>query len=312
MFTVFAIAISLLLVLYWLRYRVRSNPAVTPTVFILLPLMLVLLVYVDRSGAESAGPGAPIVIAIAADVSLSMGTLPAPAANEDVGTRLDRARQTLLPLLAGLGATARPVMISVTAFTAKSETILAWDDDLSLVREIIEYVITTGLLTEAGSDLGTALHGVVPLYESLPEDYRGPEHAKILILVSDGEQTASHANSAIAIAKLRELGVKIISLHVGLPDVPEGLPVYDEDGEFIGFEEVGGQTFSLPDPDLMGAIAGDDPTLGLFVRAESNDAATAIMNFIGLQADTSAGGRLRVGAILVLWGLLLAGLQRWV
>ena len=312
MITLVAILFSILLVAYWARFRLWSKPTGVRSTFVLLPLMLLLLIVTERNDDPFDGSGAPVLLAIAADVSLSMGTLPEPAANGDMGTRLERARRTLVPLLASLGAAARPALISVTAFTVKSETILAWDDDLSLVREIIEYVLSTGLLTEAGSDLGTALHGVLPLFESLPEADRGPERSKYLIIVSDGEQTASNADSALAIAKLRDLGVKIIALHVGLSDVPEGLPVYDESENFIGFEEVDGQIFSVPDAELMNALAGDDPGEGLFVSAESNNAATGIMDFIGLQSDRSATGRLRIGAVIVLWGLLLLALLRWV
>ena len=260
--------------------------------------------------AKDRGPGAPVLVAFAADVSLSMGAIPEPGTRDDVGTRLERAQRVLLPVLANLSAAARPVLVSVTAFTSKSETILAWDDDLSLAREIIEFVLTTGLLTEAGSDLGAALNGVVPHFESLPETYRSSTHPKFLIIVSDGEQTASRASGDAALAKLRELGVQIITLHVGLPDVAEGLAVYDENNAFLGFEEVGGQIFSVPDPELMRQIAGTDQ--GLFVRAESSDATTTITDFVGLQGNGPVNTTLRLWAILLLWASLLYALLRWI
>lgn len=312
MLTAFAIVLSIVLVAYWARFRSWSNPAGTPAMFVLLPLMIALLIYTERSQDAFGGPGKPVLLVIAADVSLSMGTLPEPAALGDVGTRLQRAQQILLPFIVSLGASTRPAMVSVTAFTSKAETILAWDDDLALVREIVEYVLSTGLLTEAGSDLGVALQGVTPLYESLPDALRGPEQTKYLLLVSDGEQTAANGNSDLALAKLKDLGVKIISLYVGLPEVPEGLPVYDDNRNFVGFEEVGGKIFSVSDPDLMSSVAGNDPDDGLFVRADSGDAAAEIMDFIGLHTESSASGALRVAAILVLWGLLTAAMLRWV
>ncbi len=311
MFVALALLILILLILYWIRIRVWADTSRQPYVPMLLIAMLALLAYAGRSGEGTQSPGAPVLVALAADVSLSMGTIPEPGTNDDVGTRLERAQRVLLPVLANLGAAARPVLVSVTAFTAKSETILAWDDDLSLAGEIIEFVLTTGLLTEAGSDLGVALNGVVPHFESLPETYRSSGHPKFLIIVSDGEQTASRASSDAALAKLRELGVRIITLHVGLSDVAEGLPVYDENDDFLGFEEISGQIFSVPDPELMRLIAGTNPAQGLFVRAESGDATTTITDFIGLQNSGPANTTLRLWAILLLWVSLLYALLRW-
>ncbi len=306
-----ALLILILLVFYWIRIRMWADTSRQPYVPLLLIAMLALLAYTGRSGEGAQSPGAPALIALAADVSLSMGTIPEPRANDDVGTRLERMQKVLLPVLADLGAAARPVLVSVTSFTSKSETILAWDDDLSHAREIIEFVLTTGLLTEAGSDLGVALNGVVPLFESLPETYRGSGHPKFLIIVSDGEQTVSRASSDAALARLRELGVQIIALHVGLSDVAEGLPVYDENDDFLGFEEISGQIFSVPDPELMRLIAGTNPANGLFVRAENGDATTTITEFIDLQHSGSSNTTLRMWAVLLLWVLLLYALLRW-
>lgn len=301
----------ILLVIHWIRIRVWADTSRQLQVPMLLIAMLVLLVYTGRSGEGAHGPGAPVFVALAVDVSLSMGTIPEPGAIDDVGTRLERAQQVLLPVLASLDAATRPVLVSVTAFTSKSETILAWDDDLSLVRELIEFVLTTGLLTEAGSDVGAALNGVVSHFESLPDRYRDSGHPKFLIVVSDGEQTASGASSDTALVTLRELGVQIITLHVGLTDVPEGLPVYDENNEFLGFEEISGQIFSTPNPELMRLIAGTTSAEGVFVRADSGDAVATITDFIGVQQNGPANTTLRVWAVLLLSASLLYALLRW-
>ena len=298
------------IVAYAVQVRVWEDPARHASMPVLLFAMLVLLIYVWRSGSDTGRLDAPVLVAIAADVSLSMGTIPEPATHGDVGTRLERVQRVLLPLFANLGSATQSAMISISAFTVKSETILAWDDDLSLAEEIVEFVLTTGLLTEAGSDLGVALNGAVPLFESLPEDYRGTEYAKFLIIVSDGEQTASRESSDTALAKLRELGVRIVSLAVGSTDIQEGLPVYDENGEFVGFEEVGGQIFSTPNPELMRLVAGEDPDQGLFVQAESTDAVGTITDFVGLQSDRQATNTARNGAVVLLWGLLMFVLLR--
>jgi hypothetical protein len=311
MLVLLAMLVLLLLVLYWVRIRVWADTTRDPYMPIQLLAMLVLLIFIGRSGDETQGPGAPVLVAFATDVSLSMGAIPDPDTNDEVATRLERAQRVMLPVLANLSAAARPVLVSVTAFTSKSETILAWDDDLSLAREIIEFVLSTGLLTEAGSDLGVALNGVVPHFESLPETFKRSEHPKFLLIVSDGEQTASRATSDVALAKLRELGVQIITLHVGASDVAEGLPVYDENNIFVGFEEIGGQIFSVPDAEIMRSIAGADSANGLFVSADDGNATAAITDYIGLKNRGPANTSLRLWAILLLCASLLYALLRW-
>lgn len=310
MYVIALVLILLAVTAYAVHARVWSDDTRYRAFPVLLVAMLLLLLYVRESGRETAGAEAPVLIAVAADVSLSMGTIPEPGAHGDVGTRLERVQSVLLPLFARLASAARPTLVSVSAFTAKAETILAWDDDLTLAAEIVEYVLTTGLLTEAGSDLSTALTASVPLFESLPETYRDSGLAKYLLLVSDGEQTAAQEFGETSLAKLRELGVRIVALHAGMAEPQEGLPVYDEDGEFIGFEEVGGQIFSTPDPDLMRMIAGEVEGRGVFVKAEAGDAVATITDFIGLQSGSRGANAARAGAVLLLWGGVMFVLLR--
>src|SRR5690606_32105911 len=144
-----------------------------------------------------------------------------------------------------------------------------------------------GLLTESGSDPGAALEGAERLFQLLPPAYRESRGGKFLILVSDGEQNVEGSDMAAAIGELRKQGVRIVSLHVGLSGVPEGLPVYDETNSFLGFETVGGQLFSVPDASAMRAIAGADPDEGIFVKAEDGNAARKLTRYIGIRADGS-------------------------
>lgn len=308
--TVSVLVVVLLSVAYWLKFRVWQNQALSWIALLPLPLMLILLLLASHETDALRGPEGSVLIAVASDVSLSMGTLPDPDQHADIGTRLQRAQNVMLPLFAEIAATARPAMVSITAFTSKSETILAWDDDLALSSEIIRYVLSTGLLTEAGSDIGAALNGVVPLFESLPDAYKDPEQAKFVILVSDGEQTKSRSNAAIALEKLRQQGVRIISLHVGRTDLSEGLPVYDDSGEFVGFEDIGGQIFSVPDAELMMTLAGGDDRNGIFVSAEDDNAVKTILQYTGVGSGATAAGFEFFGTTVLLWGLILLGLMR--
>jgi len=306
-----AILVLAVVAFYWWRFGVWSNPAYSTSLLAALLAMLAILIYANRADRELLQGNVPTLVAIASDVSLSMGTAPDPRVNKDVGTRLERVQRVLLPLLAELDASTAPVMIGVTAFTSKSETILSWDDNLPQVREVVEYVLTTGLLTEPGSDLGAALRGAVPLFEILPEQQRDQQQNKFLIIVSDGEQTVTQIDVATAITELREIGVRIISLYVGMQDVAEGLAVYDDIGSFMGFDEVGGQIYSVPDPEIMQLFAGNDPSTGLFVNAEESDAADTIMNFIGVSASKTATGPVYLTLVLMLWGLSMAVLLRY-
>lgn len=313
MFIIVASGLTLTaLVLYWIRMDVWTSGNYSVRHLVLLPLILFTLIYLQHNDTERNGSGSPVFVAIVTDVSLSMGTMPEPRAHGGVGTRLERARHALLPLLTELEASTRTVMVGVTAFTSKAETILAWDDNLPQIREVIEYVLTPGLLTESGSDLGAALKGTEQLFDILPSPYREAKEGKFLILVSDGEQNVDGGDSAMAIAELRDMGVKIISLHVGMPETPEGLPVYDNDGAFAGFDEVGGQIFSVPNPEIMRVIAGPSPTQGIFVKAESADAAETMMDFLGVQIAGSESGSERMGLMLVLWCLTMVIIVRYV
>lgn len=300
------------LLAWWFRMNVRGSGRHRTRHLVVLPALLLTLMLLQQGAGELRAPGDPVFVAIVADVSLSMATMPEPLGQEEVGTRLQRTRRTLLTLLTELESSARPVMIGVSAFTTKAETILSWDDNLPQVREAVEYVLTPGLLTESGSDLGAALEGAERLFELLPDAYRESDSGKFLLLVSDGEQNVESADTATAIGNLRHAGVKIIALHVGLSEVPEGLPHYDEAGTFAGFDPVGGQLFSVPDPAVMRAIAGSAPQQGLFAKAEDEDAARNMMEFIGIRITGSHSGSTHLVLLLVLWCLTTAALLRHV
>jgi hypothetical protein len=311
MYVVLAALACVGLAAWWLYYGTWTSGRHSLWPLALLPLILVTLVVVRPDSPRNAGTGSPVLVAIAWDVSLSMGTMPDPREHAGAVTRLERARHVLLPFLTELDSSTRPVMLAVTAFTTRSETVLAWDDEVPQIREVLQYVLTPGLLTESGSDIGAALEGTVPLFEALPEAWRDREYPKFLVLVSDGEQNVEEANAASALAKLRELGVKVIALQVGTRGVPEGLPVYDDAGGFLGFDDVGGQTFSVPDPERMATIAGRDPAEGLLVQAGQDDATGRMLEFIGVRIAGPESGPLQAGLLLLLWSLVVAVMFRY-
>jgi hypothetical protein len=305
------ITVVILAAAFWFR-RLQPGMA-SPRQSISIALMSLLLVtlsslaYVERMDRDTVEDDVPVIIAIAVDLSLSMGTKPDPRSYGDVGTRLQRAQKILLPVLNALDASGARVMISVTGFTGASETILGWDDNLPQIREALEYVIAPGILTQPGSDLGVALQGVIPNFENLSEEFLTGDGRKYLIVVSDGEQTLERGDAAAALADLRAKGVDILALQMGLQDVPEGFPVYDEAGSFMGFQDIGGQIFSVSSPETMAMIAGDDPDRGIVVSAESRNAIAQVSDFIGVKmSSTTTASPIYTSSILVLLGLGLA------
>ena len=304
-------AVLIIVTLYWLRFKTWSKRSYSKGQMVVMLLMLAILAFTHRADRQLLQGSVPTLIAIAVDVSLSMGTLPDPRTKSETGTRLERAQSTVTRIISELDASTIPVMIGVTAFTSKSETILAWDDNLPQVQEAIEYVLTTELLTEPGSDLGAALNGVTPLFEILPNTYRDQNQNMFLIVVSDGEQTVEGEDYVAALGDLRALGVRVVSLHVGIQDTPEGLPVYDDSGNFIGFDEVGGQIYSVPDVEIMTLLAGNDPANGIFAKAENPDAAERIMDFIGVPTSNATFGPLHLSIVLLMWVLIQAALLRF-
>lgn len=296
---------------YW-YLRWRNAPgllrrSVSVSLMGLLLFAVAVLVYLHRMDRTYMVDDSPILVAMVIDLSLSMGAAPDPRSHGDIGTRMQRAQKVLLPILDALDASDAGVMISVTAFTAVPETVLGWDNNLPQVREVIEYVIAPGMLTEPGSDLGAALQGVVPQFDNLPVAYQDKDIRKYLLVVSDGEQTVEKGDLAAALADLREKNVNMIALHTGLLDIPEGIPVYDVSGSFQGFQDINGQIYTVPDNETMGLVAGNDEARGLYVRAESSNTIRQINEFIGVQISSAAASSpLYTGSVLLLLVLSLA------
>jgi len=305
------ILVLFLIVIYWVKRRLSSQRslanALSYPLLLLTFVAMVLIAYVDSMDRTYMKDDKPILLTLAIDLSLSMNAIPDPRTSGDVGTRMERVQKVLLPIINAIDASGANVMISITGFTVGSEIISGWDNNLTQVREIIDYVIAPGLLTEPGSDLGAALKGVLPLIDNLPVYYQEQDSRKVLILVSDGEQTVQKADMATALTDLRNKNVEIVALHVGMLDTPEGLAVYDDSGEFMGFQDVGGQIYTVPDQETMQLISGTDPQKGFYVRAESSNATSLISDYIGLKmSDATTSNPAYLVTILALWVLAFA------
>lgn len=304
-----ALLTFLLAAAYWARRWIAASGNlrrhVSYPLMALLIVTLAGLVYVETlTRTNRSADTAPVLIAVAADLSLSMGAMPDPRNGDDIGTRMDRAKKVLLSVLGRLESSGARAMISITGFTAKSETILAWDNNIAQISEVINYVLTPGLLTEPGSDLGEALDGVIPLFDNLPESYRKEDNRKFLIVVSDGEQTVEKGDVARGLKELRARGVKIVALQAGLLDTPEGIPVYDDLKRFQGFRDIAGQIYTVPDAKAMSMLVDRDGESGLYLRAEEAGAGATISDYLGIAAPgTAASSPLYLATVLTLLGL---------
>jgi hypothetical protein len=311
MLLIFAIVVTVMIIAYWVRYWLvlpgTMNRSVSILMLVLVGVALSTIAYVERMDQSTMLDDIPVLVALTTDLSLSMGATPDPRDHAVIGTRLERAQKTLLPILNAMDTSGASVMMGITGYTAKSEMIMGWDSNLPQIREVIEYSMAPGILTQPGSDIGVALQGVLPLFENLPEEYQDQETKKYLIIVSDGEQTLERGEIETALAELRTNNVKIVALQVGLLDVPEGIPVYDKAGTFLGFQDIGGQIYTVPNTEIMTLIAGDDPATGLYVRGESPNAVNEISSFLGIRMSAlSTSGPLYMAVVLLLWGLSFA------
>jgi hypothetical protein len=305
--------IVLLIIAYWIWVWSQTGGKITRSLSVFLMLVLFVaiatIIYVERMDTSYMLDDTPVLVGITTDLSLSMGATVDPREYSPLPTRLERAQQTILPILNALDTSGANVMMGITGFTAKSEMIMGWDSNLPQIREVIEYSLAPGILTQPGSDLGVALQGVLPLFDNLPEEYQEQETRKFLIVVSDGEQTLERGEIESALAELRANSVSIISLQVGSLDLPEGIPVYDDAGTFLGFQDISGQVYTMPNTDIMRMLAGEDPATGLYIRAESNNAVDEISEFLGIRMSAlSTSGPMYTAVVTLLWGLSFVAL----
>ncbi len=300
-----------LIILYWARVWIIStgkySSQVSILMFLLIAVALVVIAYIEQMDRSYMLEDTPVMVAMTTDLSLSMGAAPDPREHGNVGTRLERAQKILLPIMNALDSSGANVMVGITGFTAKSEMIMGWDGNLPQIREVIEYSLAPGILTQPGSDIGAALQGVLPLFENLPEEYQEQETRKYLIVISDGERTLERGEIETALEDLRTNNIKIISLQVGSLDIPEGIPVFDDAGTFLGFEDIGGQIYTIPNTEVMQLIAGENPDDGIYVRAESINAVEDISQFLGIRMSAlSTSGPMYTTVVTILWVLSFA------
>jgi hypothetical protein len=235
-------------------------------------------VALDRPAYRYTPVGKPTSIAVAFDLSPSMLAIPDPTFAGQIPPRYIRARKVLLQYFRRLQEQRNNVLVALIGYTKKAEVLMGWDDSPSQLQQFIEFGLSPGLHTTTGTSIESAVESVIELFDMLPVDIRDTDR-KVAIFVSDGEDTLPASFIGYAIEELGKQSFDVIALQTGLLDTNEGVPRYGQLGEFLGFETMGGDLYTVPDSNTMSAIANATSGRGLHVRAEDAAAADKILQF---------------------------------
>ena len=214
--------------------------------------------------------GIDIVVGI--DVSKSMLAedvfLPAEAEKIfAVANRLNRARYFALQILSQL----RGERIGVFLFASKGVEVVPLTRDYGLCRYILTY-INDQEITIPGSDLGEAVRTGIFIFEE-----EGGEAARILILLSDGEDTRPEPSFSEAAALAAGKGIKIFTVGIG-SGRSVLIPVRNEGGTRIVnyyIDEEGNYLKTRLEQDPLKKIA--EITGGRYVPVDEKDAPEDLM-----------------------------------
>lgn len=241
----------------------------------------------DRPSYSYAEKREPMAIAVAFDLSPSMLAVPDPAFYGEVAPRYVRARAVLLELFAELEERRESVLVALIGYTKRAEILMGWDDSPSQLREIIAYGLSPGLHTTTGTSVDAAVGAIIDVFGMLPPESRDAAR-RLAIIVSDGEDSLPRSFLGYALEELASETFDVVALQAGLLDTNEGVPRYGEIGEFIGFEAMSGNLYTVPDAEAMTALASATGGRGLHVRAEDPAAAAKLLRF-AVDARTGNG-----------------------
>ena len=220
----------------------------------------------------------PIAIAVAFDLSPSMLAVPNPEFDGRYAPRFERGKAVLLDYFRALEEQGAPVIVAVLGFTKKADIIMGWDESAAQVRDILDYALAPDLFGSSGTSIESAAKSLDSVFGMLPEELQATSR-KLAIIVSDGEDTMRASSFDYAREELAAAGFDMIALQTGLLDRNEGIPVYGRVGEFMGFRDMRGDIYTVPDVAAMNSIAEASAGRGLHVRAESPGAVASMLQF---------------------------------
>lgn len=231
------------------------------------PKVQVLRTVFNRSGID-------LIVGI--DVSKSMLAEDAALSAEagrifPVANRLNRARDFALEILSEL----RGERIGVFLFASRGVEVVPLTRDYGFCRYILRY-IQDAEITVPGSDLGEAVRTGMSMFEE-----EGAKAARVLVLLSDGEDTSSEPSSfSEAAALAARSGIRIFPVGIG-SGKSVLIPVRSEDGNSIAgyyLDEEGNHLKTRLEKEPLKTIAG--LTGARYFSAEEANAPEEIMKSI--------------------------------
>ena len=188
---------------------------------------------------------------LAVDVSNSMN------AQDIVPSRLDRSKQAINKLIAGLQGD----RIGVIVFADKAFVQLPITTDYAAAKMFLSSVNTNSVASQ-GTAIGEAINLAL-------KSFNDDERSKAIVVISDGED---HENEAAmnAAREAAKKGIRIFTIGMGLPDGAP-IPVYDQYGRMTGYKKdrSGNTIVTRLDEDMLRRIA--DAGGGRYVRASNSN-----------------------------------------
>lgn len=317
--TTIALAMGLVVLLFWFVVarakppRDRQRPSAITFVLVFLGFATCgWSASLDRPAYSYSRQNSPIAIAVAFDLSPSMLAIPDPVFDRDIAPRHARAKKVIVELFRALEERQENIVVSLIGFARKAEILMGWDNDAAQVSDILEHGLSPEVFTNSGTSIEAAVGKLIDTFSMLPQDLQ-TNARHIAILVSDGEDTLPSAFLGYALEDLASSSFDVIALQTGLFDSSEGVPRYGQVGEFLGFEAMGGNLYTLPDSETMNLVSGATSQRGLYVRAEDPLAVEKMLQFsIRTRGGdgTPATTLLATLGLFVVVGLLCAGVLK--
>lgn len=293
----------------WLYYRRAQDPAPNGPAFPWTVLYLLAgfafcawSYAIERQRAEYLPPERTLALAIAFDLSPSMLAIPDPAVVENVLPRYVRAVEVLLQFLEILEQRGETVFVSVSGFTRESQVLMGWDRSTSQVREIMRRTLSPEVFTTSGTSLEAATASLTDLFGMLPEELRNTSR-RVAVIASDGEDTMPPWSLGYAVSGVENSAFALVALQSGLLDTAEGVPQFDEFGEFRGFRFMSGRQHTIPDAAIMSTLA-QAPERGLYLRAEDPSSVNELLQFSGYSVTEGALPDQRLAAMLGMFAVV--------
>lgn len=277
---------------FWLRRDLSARLRASPATILWLCCVVAGVgfclwsVALERPDHSFDKGGSPMAIAIAFDLSPSMLAIPAPQFEAETQPRFERGKQVLVSFFDAIEEQRKPVIVSIIGFTRQANVLMGWDESVAQVREVLEFAVTPELFDSYGTSVEAAATAVGNVFEMLPQ--RLEDSRKLVIVVSDGEDTVSDSSLGYALESFANANVDLVALQTGLLDRAEGVPVYDTLGTFTGFRRMSTGIHTVPRTENMVAVAGSAAGRSLHLRAENEDSAKRLVQF-AVRDDAFAG-----------------------